>query len=234
MARNRARHTTHADAPRRVCAPPQAFDAFDVDKSGFLDPEELRAAFTMLGIKAGADVLDVLGMKDRDKDGKLSLADMDRNSDNMIDFEEFQAMAAIIPKRDHAIYRCALVQEKITLPADKSKVTETMRLRGEAQEASKKALNAVLARLRVKMNLKRDSDLLKDTVLLRKFNELDDSGDGRVSQKELEDFLKRESKELTTRDAWFIMQCADTNNDKHVTFDEFKRMMQTVAKGVLD
>ena len=29
------------------------------------------------------------------------------------------------------------------------------------------------------------------------------------------------------------MNCADANNDKVMTFDEFKRMMQTVAKGVM-
>ena len=32
-----------------------AFDAFDVDKSGYLDPHELRAALTMLGARKDGD-----------------------------------------------------------------------------------------------------------------------------------------------------------------------------------
>ena len=82
------------------------------------------------------------------------------------------------------------------------------------------------------MNLKHDSMLMKDTVLLRKFQELDKSGDARVDQKELEAYLRAETPDLTKREAWMIMNCADTNNDKVMTFDEFKRMMQTVARGV--
>ena len=69
-------------------------------------------------------------------------------------------------------------------------------------------------------------------MLLRKFNELDNTGDARVDQKELEAYLRRETPELTKKDAWIIMNCADANNDKVMTFDEFKRMMQTVALGV--
>jgi len=212
----------------------KAFESFDVDKSGYIDPQELRAALTMLGVNPSVDVLKAMGLEDKDKDGKLSLADVDHNGDNMIDFEEFKAMAALVPKRDHAIYRCALAQEKITLPKDTSRVSETMRLRAEAQNDNNTALNTVLAKLRTKMGLTKDSDLLKDTKLLRKFQELDASGDGRVDQKELEKYLLSETPELTKRDAWFIMSTADKNNDKHVTFDEFKTMMQTVAKGVLD
>jgi hypothetical protein len=44
-----------------------------------------------------------------------------------------------------------------------------------------------------------------DTVLLRKFQQLDSSGDARVDQKELEAFLRAETPELTKRDAWLIM-----------------------------
>ena len=42
------------------------------------------------------------------------------------------------------------------------------------------------------------------------------------------DFKVLCKKDLTKREAWMIMNCADTNNDKVMTFDEFKRMMQMV------
>ena len=109
-----------------------------------------------------------------------------------------------------------------------------MRLRREAQDVTNSALNAALSRLRDKMKLNNDKMLMKDTVLLRKFQELDKSGDARVDQKEMEAYLRTDNPELTKREAWLIMNCADTNNDKHMTFDEFKRMMQTVARGCRD
>ena len=42
--------------------------------------------------------------------------------------------------------------------------------------------------------------------------QLDNTGDARVDQKELEAYLRRETPDLTKRDAWIIMNCADTNN----------------------
>ena len=74
---------------------------------------------------------------------------------------------------------------------------------------------------------------MKDSVLLQKFQALDSTGDARVDMKELQAFLMEESPDLTKREAWLIMNCADSNNDKVMTFDEFKRMMQTVALGVM-
>jgi len=214
----------------------KAFDSFDVDKSGFLDPQELRAALTMLGVKPSIDALKEMGIEDRDGDGTLSLMDLDQDGDQKIDFEEFKCLAAILPKRDHAIYRGALLCDPIVIPkaapGQEAKLTPVQRDRLEAQEKTKAALNGALARLRKKMRLT-DDKMLKDSVLLRKFNELDNTGDARVDQKELEAYLRRETPDLTKRDAWLIMNCADTNNDKVMTFDEFKRMMQTVAKGVM-
>ena len=70
--------------------------------------------------------------------------------------------------------------------------------------------------------------------LLKKFQEVDHSGDGRVDMKELIKFMAQEgtADEVTSHEAWVLMNCADTNNDKHMTYDEFKKMMQTVARGV--
>ena len=53
-------------------------------------------------------------------------------------------------------------------------------------------------------------------MLLRKFNELDNTGDARVDQKELEAYLRRETPELTKKDAWIIMNCADANDSHDV------------------
>ena len=94
----------------------KAFDSFDVDKSGFLDPQELRAALTMLGVKPSIDALKEMGIEDRDGDGTLSLMDLDTDGDQKIDFEEFKCLAAILPKRDHAIYRGALSCDPIVVP----------------------------------------------------------------------------------------------------------------------
>ena len=58
-----------------------AFDSFDVDKSGYIDPQELCAALTMLGIRGKL----VEGVDDADGDGVISLADLDANGDEKID-----------------------------------------------------------------------------------------------------------------------------------------------------
>lgn len=55
----------------------KAFESFDVDKSGFIDPQELRAALTMLGVNPTMDALKDMGIEDKDGDGTLSLADLD-------------------------------------------------------------------------------------------------------------------------------------------------------------
>ena len=78
----------------------KAFESFDVDKSGFLDPQELRAALTMLGVKPSVDALKEMGIEDVDGDGVLSLQDLDADGDQKIDFEEVQA--AHVYRRMHA------------------------------------------------------------------------------------------------------------------------------------
>lgn len=104
----------------------KAFEAFDVDKSGYIDPPELRAALTMLGVNPTMDALKEMGLEDKDGDGKLSLADLDTDGDQKIDYEEFKCFAAILPKREHAIYRNTLAYEKIALPRDPTKVRVCM------------------------------------------------------------------------------------------------------------
>lgn len=88
----------------------KAFKSFDKDNSGFIDPQELKAALTMLGVKA-AD-----GVADLDGDGRLSLDDLDTDHDDKVSFEEFKVLAAVLPKREHAIYKGALSQK----PRDRS------------------------------------------------------------------------------------------------------------------
>lgn len=61
----------------------KAFESFDVDKSGFLDPQELRAALTMLGVKPSLDALKDMGIDDRDGDGTLSLQDLDTDGSSL-------------------------------------------------------------------------------------------------------------------------------------------------------
>ena len=98
-----------------------------------------------------------------------------------IDYEEFKCLAAILPKRDHPIYKGSLKAEPIKLDPDPKRVTPVQESTYKAQQETKAALNNTLAKLRKKMNLKHDSMLMKDTVLLRKFQELDKSGDARVA-----------------------------------------------------
>uniref|UniRef100_A0A7S2CKY8 EF-hand domain-containing protein n=1 Tax=Haptolina brevifila TaxID=156173 RepID=A0A7S2CKY8_9EUKA len=208
-----------------------AFDSFDVDKSGFIDPQELCAALTMLGIRG--KLSDDLGVEDKDSDGVISLKDLDKNGDEKIDFDEFKVLAAVLPKRDHPIYRNALQAKEVTLPRDESRVTPVQRNQHAAQQATKKALDDALRRLRKKLNITTDSKLMNDSNLQKQFAILDSSGDGRVDLKELIKLLKGDQDlEITTREAWLLMNCADTNNDKVMTFDEFKRMLQTVARAV--
>lgn len=219
-----------------------AFDSFDVDKSGFLDPQELRAALTMLGVRSSRakqqKALEDMGVEDRDGDCVVSLQDLDKDGDEKIDFEEFKVFAAVLPKRDHAIYRNALAAKPITLKRDERQ-TPVQKDQYEAQQKCKEALNNALANLRKKLNLTSDKKVMKDSLLRQKFDVLDKTGDARVELKELIAFLQSSAGDTTGHDlelakseAWLLMNCADANNDKVMTFDEFKRMMQTVALGV--
>ena len=61
---------------------------FDKDKSGYIDPQELVAALTMLGVKR------VDGIEDADGDNRLSLKDLDKDGDQKISFEEFKVVMA--------------------------------------------------------------------------------------------------------------------------------------------
>lgn len=214
-----------------------AFDSFDVDKSGFIDPQELCAALTMLGIR-GKVTLDDVGVEDRDRDGVISLADLDKNGDEKIDFEEFKVLAAVLPKRDHPIYRNALLAKKVELPRDVSRATPVQRNQAAAQKATEDALNKALRRLCKGLKITTNKKLSDDAFLLKAFQRLDTSGDARVNIKEIENLLKsvasdgENTMELTKQDAWLLMNCADVNNDKMMTFDEFKRMLQTVLQSV--
>ena len=108
------------------------------------------------------------------------------------------------------------------------------RARVEAHQQLNESLNNALAKLRLKLNLTNDKKLLKDNILREKFDLLDRSQDHRVTFEEIAAFLTEQGTgdDITKRDAWVLMNCADVNNDKTMTFDEFKRMMQTVARGV--
>lgn len=213
-----------------------AFDSFDVDKSGFIDPQELCAALTMLGIRNKSS--EDFGLEDKDGDNLISLKDLDKNGDEKIDFDEFKVLAAVLPKRDHPIYRNALLAKEVTLPRDNLRVTPVQRNQHAAQQTTKEALDNALRKLRERLKITTDSKVMKDSFLLKAFQTLDSSGDGRVDLKELTKLLadgssSEEEQALSKSDAWLLMNCADTNNDKQITFDEFKKMLQTVARGVM-
>lgn len=211
-----------------------AFDSFDADKSGFIDPQELCAALTMLGIRNKSS--DDFGVDDKDNDGVISLQDIDKNGDEKIDFEEFKVFAAVLPKRDHPIYRNALQAKEVTLPRDESRVTPVQRNQHAAQQSTKGALDSALRKLCAKLKITTDHKLMSDSFLHKAFGQLDTSGDGRVDQKELMRLLASNSdaeEEITKKETWLLMNCADSNNDKHMTFDEFKKMLQTVARSAL-
>ena len=58
----------------------EAFDLFDTDKSGQIDTEELRQALNSLGIDTNNQTL------------KSMIADIDKNGNSKIDFDEFIGM----------------------------------------------------------------------------------------------------------------------------------------------
>merc|ERR1712196_113819 len=62
----------HSDATLR-----QAFDIYDLDKSGFLENDEIVALATKLGAKKEVDEL------------KAAIVDMDTSNDGKVSFEEF-------------------------------------------------------------------------------------------------------------------------------------------------
>ena len=50
--------TSHKERLAEVDFLRAAFDSFDVDKSGYIDPQELRAGLTMLGVRSSRDKAD--------------------------------------------------------------------------------------------------------------------------------------------------------------------------------
>jgi len=151
-----------------------------------------------------------------------------------------------LPKRDHAIYRNALSAKKVELPRDQSRATPVQRNQHNAQKQTEEALNNALRRLRTKPKITTEHKLMNDSFLHKAFKALDESGDGRVDSKEILKLLQEPPDgtirvegdaniqvELDQRDAWLLMNCADSNNDKMMTFDEFKKMLQTLARDVL-
>jgi len=211
-----AERTDHTDYLEK------AFNSFDKDKSGFIDPQELVAALTMLGIK------EVEGVDDEDGDGRLSMKDLDKDGDQKISFEEFKVLAAVLPKREHAIYKGALAQNPVVLPRDVSRATPVQRQRADAQEKTNAALEDALKRLCDSMGVQEVKRLRQDNYLRQKFDVLDKSKDGRVDTSELKEALKGDH-DLSSRDAWLLLNVADTNNDKSITFDEFKNLMRKLT-----
>jgi len=202
----------------------KAFKSFDKDASGFIDPQELTAALTMLGIKT------VEGIEDADGDNRLSLKDLDTDGDQKISFEEFKVLAAVLPKREHAIYKGALAQKPVVLPRDVSRATPVQRNRADAQAKTEEALSNALKRLCTSLGINEAKRLRQDNYLRKKFDLLDKSKDGRVETKELKNMMLIDNPELTSKDAWLLMNVADTNNDKTITFDEFKKLMHLVTE----
>ena len=67
----------------------EAFDLFDTDGSGSIDPKELRAAMQSLGFEAKNQTIYQM------------ITDLDKNKNNSIDFEEFlDMMTARMSDRD--------------------------------------------------------------------------------------------------------------------------------------
>ena len=62
----------------------EAFDLFDTDGSGTIDPKELRAAMQSLGFEAKNQTIFQM------------ISDLDKNKSGSIDFEEFLEMATLL------------------------------------------------------------------------------------------------------------------------------------------
>ncbi|KAL1514929.1 hypothetical protein AB1Y20_004008 [Prymnesium parvum] len=201
----------------------KAFRSFDKDGSNYIDPQELVAALTMLGVKY------VDGVEDVDGDGRLSLKDLDKDGDQKISFEEFKVLAKVLPKREHPIYKGALTQKPVQMPRDVSRASPVQRKRAEAQAKTQKAFDDALDRLCKCLGVEEVKRLRQDNYLRLKFDSLDKSSDGRVDIKELKQMLRRENPELSAMDAWLLMNVADTNNDTCITFDEFRKLMRTLT-----
>jgi Ca2+-binding EF-hand superfamily protein len=128
----------------------------------------------------------------------------------------------VLPKRQHAIYKGALAQKPVVLPRDTSRATPVQRQRAAAQQKTEAAVQDSLKRLCKFLGVNEIKRLKQDTYLRQKFDILDQSGDGRVDADELKVALRSDHPEMSARDAWLLLNVGDTNNDKVITFDEFK------------
>lgn len=207
----------------------KAFDSFDTDRSGYLDRHELIAALTLLGVRLKDDGGAAVKELDKDGDGKLTFADLDVDGDDKIDYEEFSVLAALLPKREHAIYKGSLKQTMVQLAPD-SNSTALENERSEAQKEMDKAVRKAAQRLKQSINLK-EYMIGNDSRLLEKFKMLDTSDDGRVDSKELFQaiFKPGDDKAITKRDVWLLQKFADGDNDQTISFPEFRRMMHAVS-----
>ncbi|XP_035694118.1 calmodulin-like protein 4 [Branchiostoma floridae] len=54
-----------------------AFFKFDKDKSGFIEPNELKEVLTYLGLASGEEIVKtMIGVADSNKDGKISITEL--------------------------------------------------------------------------------------------------------------------------------------------------------------
>ncbi|KAL1500029.1 hypothetical protein AB1Y20_012706 [Prymnesium parvum] len=173
------------------------FDAYDKDKSGALDPDELSAILSQLG-------------------SNLKMGHLDQDGDNRVTFEELKVLCECTGRHTHPIFKRAL---EAIAPASHSGVTN-IAVAGQAHE-NEAFLNLAAKSWRVLSTLRN----FDEAGIAAAFRRIDVDKDGVLTPKEIRRAIKELAPSLSEIDITLMLATSDRDSDGYVTFSEFKAMM---------
>ena len=170
-----------AAPPFDVAAMRKRFDEFDKDGSGFLEPLECQAALSKLG-------------------SKLTFAELDKDGDNKISFEEFTVLTSLVDNHTHPIFKGAPTNRDTT-------ATGISVFAGDAH-LNEAFMHTASAAWRKLAETARKKGFTR-TALGKCFKEIDLDHGGSLDHGEIRLAIKRMAPELTEVDITLMLACAD-------------------------
>jgi len=173
------------------------FDSFDKDGSGVLEPGEAAAALTEIG-------------------SKLRWQDLDANKDGAISFEEFMVFSQLVGKHTHPIFK----------KANKNVTTAGASKTGISVFRSDAYLNQAFMQTASKAWRKLASvENFNEKALEKAFKSIDTDRSGYLDEGEIRLAIKSFAPQITEVEITLMLATSDTDDDRKITFDEFKELM---------
>jgi len=178
----------------------RAFDAYDIDKSGYLEKGEAIAALSQIG-------------------SKLRPEDLDRDGDGRISFEEFSIFSTLVGKHTFPIWK----------HANKNFASENYSKTGISVFAGSAHLNEAFMQTASsafrKLGVHARAQGFSAESLRKAYDQIDTDGDGVLDFGEIRKAIKFVAPQLNEMDICVMLSCADKDNSSNLTFDEFKTLM---------